>query len=77
MFTLQTGFKPLLLGGRHVSIEVTVNSKEESRKTFVSITSENSASALYTASSAFCRLLDVHTVQLLLLIVHFHLNPNL
>jgi hypothetical protein len=51
MFTLQTSFKPLLLGGGegggNLLVEVvTVNSKEETLKTFVPITSENSASGL-------------------------------
>ncbi len=52
MFTLQTSFKPLLLkeggGGREENIlaEVTVNSKEETLKTFVLSTSKNSASSL-------------------------------
>jgi hypothetical protein len=48
MFTLQTSFKPLLLkGGRGVnsiSMEVTVNSKEKTLKTFVPVTLKNSAS---------------------------------
>ncbi len=46
MFTLKTSFKALLLkggvGGLKSVVEVTVNSKEE--KTFVPITSMNSAS---------------------------------
>ncbi len=46
MFTLQTIFKPLLLGGggvKSVVLEVTVNSKGEN---YVVITSKNSASGL-------------------------------
>ncbi len=50
MFTLQTSFKPLLLkgGGGGVksisTVEVTVDSKEETHNTFVPIMSKNSAS---------------------------------
>jgi hypothetical protein len=55
MFTLQTSFKPLLLeggGGRRVKfvVEVTVNSKEETLKTFVPITYKNSASVALKVS---------------------------
>ncbi len=42
MFTLQTSFKPLLLKGRgekNLLVEVTVNSKEETHKTFVQLRS--------------------------------------
>ncbi len=56
MLTLQTRFKPLLLkgggGGYNPLTEVTVNSNEETLKTFVLITSKNSAS-VYTGSAVF------------------------
>ncbi len=58
MFTFQTSFKPLLFGGgegggeKNPLVEVTVNSKEDnSLKTFVPITSKNSASVLYCTLS--------------------------
>ncbi len=45
LLTLQTSLKPLLLGeGGDSFVEVTSNSKEETFKTFVPITSKNSAS---------------------------------
>jgi hypothetical protein len=46
MFTLQTGFKPLLLkwGEYNPLVQVTVNSKEENSYDFVPITSKYTAS---------------------------------